>query len=187
MSVPARSRPAGTPSGAAPRRAGRAQHTADRGFRHPGRGGDPALPRPCPSSPGSAPPCGVQPRGSPRALSGRDQARDPAGRQRPLPPPHAHRDHPERLRHLRLGRGPQLPQLHRRQPPPGLVPRVPRERGQPVHPHHPAAVRAGDHAQPGAISAASRGSSGNGTWVSIRAIIPPPPAAANLSSIIAEM
>ena len=40
---------------------------------------------------------------------------------------------------------------------------------------------------PGAISAASCGRSGSGTWVSIRAIIPPPPAAANLSSIIAEM
>ena len=40
---------------------------------------------------------------------------------------------------------------------------------------------------PGAISAASRGRSGSGTWVSIRAIIPPPPAAANLSSIIVEM
>ena len=39
----------------------------------------------------------------------RDQARDPASGQRPLPPPHAHRDHPERLRHLRLGRGLQLP------------------------------------------------------------------------------
>ena len=39
---------------------------------------------------------------------------------------------------------------------------------------------------PGAISAASPGSSGNGTWVSIRAIIPPQQAAANLSSIIAE-
>ena len=39
---------------------------------------------------------------------------------------------------------------------------------------------------PGAISAASPGSSGNGTWVSIRAIIPPPPAASNLSSIIAD-
>ncbi len=32
----------------------------------------------------------------------------------------------------------------------------------------------------------SCGRSGSGTWVSIRAIIPPPPAAANLSSIIAE-
>ena len=40
---------------------------------------------------------------------------------------------------------------------------------------------------PGAISAASRGRSGSGTWVSIRPIIPPPPAAENLSSIIAEM
>ena len=40
---------------------------------------------------------------------------------------------------------------------------------------------------PGAISAASCGRSGSGAWVSIRAIIPPPPAAANLSSIIAEM
>ena len=39
---------------------------------------------------------------------------------------------------------------------------------------------------PGAISAASPGSSGNGTWVSIRAIIPSPPAASNLSSIIAD-
>ena len=39
---------------------------------------------------------------------------------------------------------------------------------------------------PGAISAASRGSSGNGTWVSIRAIIPPHSATVNLSSIIAE-
>ena len=38
---------------------------------------------------------------------------------------------------------------------------------------------------PGAISAASPGSSGNGTWVSIRAIIPPQSAAANLSSILA--
>ena len=39
---------------------------------------------------------------------------------------------------------------------------------------------------PGAISAASCGSSGSGTWVSIRAIIPPHSATANLSSIIAE-
>ena len=39
---------------------------------------------------------------------------------------------------------------------------------------------------PGAISAASPGSSGNGTWVSIRAIIPPQSAAANHSSIFAE-
>ena len=89
---------------------------------------------------------GGQLRGPPRALAVRDQARDPAGRQRLLPPPHAHRDHPERLRDLRLGRGLQLPQLHRRQPPPGLIPRIPRERGQPVHPHHAAAVRAGHHA-----------------------------------------
>jgi hypothetical protein len=39
---------------------------------------------------------------------------------------------------------------------------------------------------PGAISAASPGSSGNGTWVSIRAIVPPQSAAANLSSILAD-
>ena len=39
---------------------------------------------------------------------------------------------------------------------------------------------------PGAISAASPGSSGNGTWVSIRAIIAPQSAAANISSIFAN-
>ncbi len=58
------------------------------------------------------------------------------------------RDHPERPRHLHLGRGLQLHQLDRRQPPRCLIFRVPRERGQPVHPHHPAAVRAGGHAHP---------------------------------------
>ena len=87
-------------------------------------------------------------RGPLRSFSSRDQARDPAAGQRPRPPPHAHRDHPERLRDLHLRRGLQLDQLDRGQPPRRLIVRIPRERGQPVHPHHAAAVRAGDHAHP---------------------------------------
>ena len=39
---------------------------------------------------------------------------------------------------------------------------------------------------PGAISLASTGSSGNGSWVSILAMIPPQSAALNLSSIFAD-
>ena len=130
-------------------RAGRAQHAADRGFRHPRRGGDRGLagavavqlPDPLHDLRG-------QLRGPLRSLDGRDQARDPAAGQRLRPPPHAHRDHPERLRHLHLRRGLQLDELDRRQPPRRLIARIPRERGQPVHPHHAAAVRAADHAHP---------------------------------------
>jgi hypothetical protein len=66
--------------------------------------------------------------------------------------------------------------------PSGLIPGVPRESGQPVHPHQAAAVRAGYYVHPGAISAASRSNSGNGTWVIIRAKIPPQSAAENLLS-----
>ena len=137
------------PGGALARRgrAGRAQRVADRRLRHPGRGGDlslgPALPVQLPDPRRHL---RSQLRRPPRALPGRDQARHPAAGQRPVPPPHGHRDHPERARHPHLGRGVQLHQLHRGQPPARLVPGVPRERRQPVHPHHAAAIGAVHHA-----------------------------------------
>ncbi len=131
-------------------RPGRAQHVADRGFRYPRRGSDPGLAGALPVQlPDPRHHVRGQPGGPLRPFAGRDQACDPAAGQRLRPPPHAHRDHPERLRHLRLSRGLQLHELHRRQPPGHLISRVPRERRQPVHPHHAAAVRAGHHAHPG--------------------------------------
>ena len=48
-----------------------------------------------------------------------------------------------------LPRGAQPDQLHRRQPPPRLIPGIPGERGQPVHRHQPAAIIAGDQPDPG--------------------------------------
>jgi predicted transposase YbfD/YdcC len=39
-----------------------------------------------------------------------------------------------------LRRGPQPDQLHRRQPPADLIPRIPRKRGQPVHDHQAALI-----------------------------------------------
>ena len=128
-------------------RAGRAQHAADRGFRHPCRGGDRGLAGAVAVQlPDLRDHLRGQLRGPLRSLGGRDQARDPAAGQRLRPPPYAHRDHPEGLRDLHLGRGLQQDELDCGQPPRRLVLRVPRERGQPVHPHHAAAVRAGDHA-----------------------------------------
>ena len=125
-------------------RAGRAEHVADRGFRHPCRGGDRGLAGALPVQlPDLRDHLRGQLRGALRSLGGRDQARDPAAGQRLRPPPHAHRDHPERLRDLHLRRGVQLDELDRSQPPRRLIARIPRERGQPVHPHHAAAVRAG--------------------------------------------
>ena len=125
-------------------RAGRAEHVADRGFRHPCRGGDRGLAGAVAVQlPDLRDHLRGQLRGALRSLGRRDQARDPAAGQRPRPPPHAHRDHPERLRHLHLRRGVQLDELDRGQPPRRLIACIPRERGQPVHPHHAAAIRAG--------------------------------------------
>ena len=164
--LPGRSRISGRPSGSALSGTiapGRAQHITDRRFRHPGRGGDAGLAQALPVQfPDPRHHGGVQPRGSPRALAVRDQARDPAGRQRLLPPPHAHRDHPERLRHLRLGRGLQLPQLHRRQPAPGLIPASHVNVASPCTHITPLPSGPVTMPMPGAISAASPGSSGNG-------------------------
>ena len=129
--------------------AGGAQHVAHRCLRHPGRGGDGGLAHPLPVQlPDLRHRRRRQPGGALRPLRAGDQGRDPAARQVLPPPPQGQRDHPEPGRHLRLPRGLQLPQLHRRQPPRRLVPRVPRERGQPVHPDHAAAVRAVHHASP---------------------------------------
>ena len=107
-------------------RAGQARHAADRGFRHSRRGGDRGLAGAV-AVQLTDPPDHLrgQLRGPPRPLGRRDQARDPAGGQRPGPPPHARRDHPERLRHLHLGRGLRLDQLDRRQPARRQIPRNP--------------------------------------------------------------
>ena len=78
-----------------------------------------------------------------------DQPGHPARRQRLIPPPHRDRIHPERRRGLRLADRPQPDQLHRRQPPARLIPRIPGERGQPVHRHQPATAGASDQPDPG--------------------------------------
>jgi len=80
--------------------------------------------------------CGV----SLEAPFGSRRAGHPARAKRLIPPPHRDRIHPERRRGLRLADRAQPDQLHRRQPPPRLIPGIPGKGGQPVHRHQPAAI-----------------------------------------------
>ena len=126
-----------------------AQRVAHAERRHPGRRGDLAQGRPrrvqFPD-----PRCQLrgQLRGPLRAPPRGNQPGHPARRQRLIPPPHRDRIHPERRRGLRLADRPQPDQLHRRQPPARVIPRIPGERGQPVHRHQPAAIIASDQPDP---------------------------------------
>ena len=127
-----------------------AQRVAHGERRHPGRGGDLAQGRPrrvqfpdprCQLRRQLGGPLRAPPRG--------DQTGHPARGQRLIPPPHRDRIHPERRRGLRLANRPQPDQLHRRQPPARLIPRIPGKDGQPVHRHQPATAVAGDQSHSG--------------------------------------
>jgi hypothetical protein len=61
-------------------------------------------------------------------------------------------------------------QLHRRQPAARLIPRVPGERGQPVHRYQPAVLPGEDAPTRGDLGRPA-GSDGRGSWLSIRVII----------------
>ena len=135
----------GPPAGRHP-----AQRVAHAERRHPSRRRDLAQGRPRPIQVPD-PRCQLrgQLRGPLRAPPQGHQPGHPACRQRLIPPPHRDRVHPERRRGPRLADRPQPDQLHRRQPPPRLIPGVPGKRGQPVHRHQPAAIIAGHQPDPG--------------------------------------
>ena len=75
-----------------------------------------------------------------RPALARHQPGQPAAPVPVQPPPQRHDADPERVRDLLLRRRLQLRQLHRRQPAARLVPAVPAERHQAVHPHRAAAA-----------------------------------------------
>ena len=124
-----------------------AQRGADRDRRYPGRGGDRGLRFPCRGQlPDQLRQLRRQLRRALRPPLSRRQPGQPAAPVPVQPPPQRHHADPERVRDLLLRRRLQLRQLHRRQPAPRLVPALPAERHQAVHPHRPAA--AGERLQP---------------------------------------
>jgi hypothetical protein len=84
----------------------------------------------------------------PRALALGQQPGQPVPPVGVRPPPHRHRVGPEPGRDLLLRRRLQFRQLHRRQPPRRIVPRLPAERRHPVHPHRAGPVVPGRQPHP---------------------------------------
>ena len=148
-----------------------AQRGPDGERRDPGRRGD--LPQRLPG--------GVQP-GDPRRQRGRqlrralrpaadgDQPGHPAAGHRLVPPPDGGRVHPERLRHLALRAARSRTSCTAASRRPASSPASQAKAASPCTATSPPSSPA-SRPTPGAISAAPAGSSGRGSWLSIRAII----------------
>ena len=140
--------------------------------RHPGRRGDLPQGRPCRVQLRD-PRCQLrgQLRGPLRAPPGRHQPGHPARGQRLIPPPDRARVHPERLRHLALGAARSRTSCTAASRRPASSPASQAKVARPCTVTSPLPSSPAARPTPGAISAAPSGSSGRGSWLSMRAII----------------